>query len=481
MNWAHFIFETIIYVNAVLAFITVFREPRDISATWAWLLVLVFLPIIGFVAYAFVGRRLPKNRLFQIQEQEQLQLDEQLALQRAELSSERNDADDVTATALGTVNLFIESDQAFLTRNNRVHIISDGKVLFHQMFEDIERAKQSIHIEFYTIYNDDIGNELLRLLIRKAEAGVAVRVLYDSWGSMGVRPKFYDPLRAAGGEAYPFLQTRSALVDFRLNFRDHRKIVVIDGAIGYTGGFNVGDQYLGRKEKFGYWRDTHLRIVGAGVYGLQSRFIRDWNSTSRTKPLNVTNDFFHITKVKGETNMQIVSSGPDSDKEQIKMGYLRLINSARKRLWIQSPYLIPDDSVLDALRVAAGSGVDVRIMIPSKPDHAFVYRATEYYAKQLSRNGVKIFKYRNGFIHSKTMVVDDGVASVGSANLDFRSFKLNFEVNAFLYDPKVTAELAKLFEADMRVSELTTYETFAQQSYWRKFKQTFSRLLSPIL
>ncbi len=298
---------------------------------------------------------------------------------------------------------------------------------------------------------------------------------------MGVRPKFYDPLRAAGGEAYPFLQTRSALVDFRLNFRDHRKIVVIDGAIGYTGGFNVGDQYLGRKEKFGYWRDTHLRIVGAGVYGLQSRFIRDWNATSRTKPLNVTNDFFHITKVKGETNMQIVSSGPDSDKEQIKMGYLRLINSARKRLWIQSPYLIPDDSVLDALRVAAGSGVDVRIMIPSKPDHAFVYRATEYYAKQLSRNGVKIFKYRNGFIHSKTMVVDDGVASVGSANLDFRSFKLNFEVNAFLYDPKVTAELAKLFEADMHVSELTTYETFAQQSYWRKFKQIFSRLLSPIL
>ncbi|MGV0168351.1 cardiolipin synthase [Furfurilactobacillus sp. WILCCON 0119] len=481
MNWAHIIFEVVIYVNAVLAFITVFREPRDIAATWAWLLVLVFLPVIGFIAYAFVGRRLPKNRLFQIQEQEQLQLDERLALQRAELSSERNEADGVTAQALGTVNLFIESDQAFLTRNNRVHVIKDGKALFHELFEDIERAKQSIHIEFYTIYADDIGHDLLNLLIKKANEGVVVRVLYDSWGSMGVRPKFYDPLRAAGGEAYPFLQTRSAWADFRLNFRDHRKIVVIDGTIGYTGGFNIGDQYLGRKEKFGYWRDTHLRIVGAGIYGLQSRFIRDWNATSKVNPLTVTNDLFRVTKVKGNTNMQIVSSGPDSDKEQIKMGYLRLINSAQKRLWIQSPYLIPDDSVLDALRVAAGSGVDVRIMIPSMPDHAFVYRATEYYAKQLAREGVKIFKYRNGFIHSKTMVVDDGVASVGSANLDFRSFKLNFELNAFIYDPDITAQLATLFEADSQVSELTTYTDFVSQSWWRKFKQTFSRLLSPIL
>ncbi|GKT03809.1 cardiolipin synthase [Furfurilactobacillus entadae] len=481
MNWAHIIFEVVIYVNAVLAFITVFREPRDIAATWAWLLVLVFLPVIGFIAYAFVGRRLPKNRLFQIQEQEQLQLDERLALQRAELSSERNEADGVTAQALGTVNLFIESDQAFLTRNNRVHVIKDGKALFHELFEDIERAKQSIHIEFYTIYADDIGHDLLNLLIKKANEGVVVRVLYDSWGSMGVRPKFYDPLRAAGGEAYPFLQTRSAWADFRLNFRDHRKIVVIDGTIGYTGGFNIGDQYLGRKEKFGYWRDTHLRIVGAGIYGLQSRFIRDWNATSKVNPLTVTNDLFRVTKVKGNTNMQIVSSGPDSDKEQIKMGYLRLINSAQKRLWIQSPYLIPDDSVLDALRVAAGSGVDVRIMIPSMPDHAFVYRATEYYAKQLAREGVKIFKYRNGFVHSKTMVVDDGVASVGSANLDFRSFKLNFELNAFIYDPDITAQLATLFEADSQVSELTTYTDFVSQSWWRKFKQTFSRLLSPIL
>lgn len=481
MDWVHLILQIIIYVNAVLAFITVFREPRDIAATWAWLLVLVFLPVIGFVAYAFVGRRLPKNRLFQIREQEQLQLDERLALQRDELSSERNEADSVTATALGTVNLFIESDQAFLTRNNRIHIISDGKDLFHDLFEDIERAKKSIHIEFYTIYDDKIGNELLQLLIRKAQSGVAVRVLYDSWGSMGVRPKFYDPLRAVGGEAYPFLQTHSAWADFRLNFRDHRKIVVIDGTIGYTGGFNIGDQYLGRKAKFGYWRDTHLRIVGAGVYGLQSRFIRDWNATSRLNPLAVTEDFFKVTKVKGETNMQIVSSGPDSDKQQIKMGYLRLINSAQKRLWIQSPYLIPDDSVLDALRVAAGSGVDVRIMIPDKPDHPFVYRATEYYAKQLANEGVKIFKYQNGFLHSKTMVVDDGVASVGSANLDFRSFKLNFEVNAFLYDPLITTELAKLFEADMHDSRLVTYADFNRQSHWTRFKQTFSRLLSPIL
>lgn len=318
---------------------------------------------------------------------------------------------------------------------------------------------------------------------QKAAAGVEVRVLYDSWGSMGVKKSFYDNLRKNGGFASPFLMTHSNFLDFRLNYRDHRKIVVIDGQIGYVGGFNVGDQYLGRLKKFGPWRDTHLRIQGGGVYSLQQCFLRDWNASVKpAERLTHFKDYFPSAALnKGKTAMQIVSSGPDAPLQAIKLGYLRLINAAQDHIWIQTPYLIPDDSVIDALRIAAHSGVDVRIMIPSMPDHAFVYRATQYYARALANEGVTIYSYQVGFLHAKTMTIDGKMAAVGSANLDFRSFQLNFEINAFLYDRQLVDELEQIFINDVRDSRVITPEMFDAQPLGLRFKQTFSRLLSPIL
>lgn len=478
------IFEIVVVINAALAFVTVFREKRDIAATWAWMLVLVLLPVVGFIAYAFIGRKLPKGRMFRLQHQVAVQLNERLTQQREQLGTEIMPADKISHSVINMVNMFMETDQAFLARQNRVKIFTDGHELFHTMLEDIERAHSSIHIEFYTFYNDKIGNEILNILVKKAAAGVEVRVIYDPWGSMGTWKRFFKPLMDVGGHVEPFLGTRSAVIDFRLNFRDHRKIVTIDGQVGYVGGFNIGDQYLGRKEKFGYWRDTHLRIVGSGVFSLQARFMLDWNATDKDHPFNdrkIDTRYFPLSKVKGNTSLQIVSSGPDSDLQQIKMGYMRLIQTAEKSLWIQTPYLIPDDSVLDSLRIAAMAGIDVRIMIPDKPDHAFVYRATQYYARQLADDGVKIYYYHNGFIHAKTIVVDGRIASVGSANMDYRSFKLNFEINAFIYDEGIACQLENIFEKDMQHSELITPEMFDQQSLYLKFKQTASRLLSPIL
>ncbi|MDT7013429.1 cardiolipin synthase [Levilactobacillus namurensis] len=483
MTWS-MVIEIIVIINAVLAFLTVFREKRDIAATWAWMLVLVLVPIVGFIAYAFIGRKLPKDRMFRLKHQVAVQLDERLSQQREQIGTQIMPADKISHSVINMVNMFMSTDSAFLARQNRVRVITDGHELFHAMLEDIEGAASSIHIEFYTFYNDRIGNEVLDLLVKKAQEGVEVWVIYDPWGSMGTWKRFFKPLMAAGGHVEPFLGTRSAVIDFRLNFRDHRKIVTVDGRIGYVGGFNIGDQYLGRKEKFGYWRDTHLRIVGSGVFALQARFMLDWNATDKDHPFDdsvIDHRYFPLTKVKGETSLQIVSSGPDSDLQQIKMGYMRLIQTAEKRLWIQTPYLIPDDSVLDSLRIAAMAGIDVRIMIPDKPDHAFVYRATQYYARQLAEDGVKIYYYHNGFIHAKTMVVDGKIASVGSANMDYRSFKLNFEINAFIYDSAIATQLEDIFEADMRHSELITTEKFNQQSLYLKFKQTASRLLSPIL
>ncbi|MDH5105657.1 cardiolipin synthase [Lentilactobacillus diolivorans] len=484
IDWSS-IFNIIVVVNTIFAIITVFREKRDIAAIWAWLLVLVFLPVAGFIAYAFLGRKLPKNRLFKLHKHVQMQLDERLKEQRAQLGhSDKTPADEVVRRSRNAVDMFMTTDSAFLSRQNKVRILTNGNDLFHRVIEDIEAAQKSIHIEFYTFYNDRIGNEILDLLVKKAQQGVEVRVIYDSWGSMGTTRKFFQPLLDAGGRAFPFLNTRSVLLDFRINFRDHRKIIVIDGKIGYTGGFNIGDQYLGRKKKFGNWRDTHIRIIGSGVFGLQARFILDWNATSPRDQIDedeVEAKYFPVTTTKGTVNMQIVSSGPDSDLQQIKMGYIKLITMATKYCWIQSPYLIPDDSVMDALRIAAMSGVDVRIMVPNMPDHPFVYRATQYYARQLSEQGVKIYYYNNGFIHAKTMVIDDEISSVGSANLDYRSFKLNFEINAFIYDQKFSQDMRQIFINDMTVSNLQTAEMFEKQSLWLKFKQTFSRLLSPIL
>ncbi len=486
LTWAivRWVLLTIIVLNEIAAIYTVFREERAIAATWAWLLVLTLIPVIGFIIYAFLGRKLPHRRLNLMKSQTQLKLREAIERQKRQFISMPKPRHQVIQIYRRTIMLFQDLDDSFLSRHNHVDIYTDGNTLFRKMFDEIAAATQSIHIEFYTIYNDQIGNQLRTLLERKASEGVEVRVLYDSWGSMGVRSSFYDGLREQGGYATQFLLTHNNFFDFRLNYRDHRKIVVIDGKVGYVGGFNVGDQYLGRVKKFGNWRDTHLRIIGGGVYGLQRRFIGDWNASvnkPEEKLAHYRNYFPEIEVRHGTTALQVVSSGPEASLEKIKLGYLRLINAAQDHIWIQTPYLIPDDSVFDALRVAVHSGIDVRIMIPCKPDHPFVYRATQYYARALANEGVTIYAYQDGFLHAKAMMIDGRMASVGSANMDFRSFKLNFEINTFIYDRKTTDRLEWIFMNDVRVSRVMTKERFDHQSRWLHFKQRFSRLLSPIL
>ena len=479
IRWALLV---IVIINEVAALVTVFREKRDIAATWAWLMVLM-IPVIGFIIYAFLGRKLPQKCLERISSPTAQHLYDAFEEQRTAFVEMPRPEDSLVQTYRRTIMLFQSIDESFLSEDNQVEIFTTGITFFNRLLTDIEQAKQSIHIEFYTVYNDQIGNRLRTLLEQKAAAGVEVRVLYDSWGSMGVKKSFYDNLRKNGGFASPFLMTHSNFLDFRLNYRDHRKIVVIDGQIGYVGGFNVGDQYLGRLKKFGPWRDTHLRIQGGGVYSLQQCFLRDWNASVKpAERLTHFKDYFPSAALnKGKTAMQIVSSGPDAPLQAIKLGYLRLINAAQDHIWIQTPYLIPDDSVIDALRIAAHSGVDVRIMIPSMPDHAFVYRATQYYARALANEGVTIYSYQVGFLHAKTMTIDGKMAAVGSANLDFRSFQLNFEINAFLYDRQLVDELEQIFINDVRDSRVITPEMFDAQPLGLRFKQTFSRLLSPIL
>lgn len=302
------------------------------------------------------------------------------------------------------------------------------------------------------------------------------------WVAEQQKKAFWNDLKHNGVKVWPFFPSKLPLINFRLNYRNHRKLAIIDGEVGYIGGFNVGDEYLGLDKSFGYWRDTHLRVRGKAVFAMQTRYIMDWNSaSSASQKLDYHTRYFPSFHGKGHSSMQIVSSGPDSEWQQIKNGYIKMINSAKKSIYLQSPYIIPDASLLEALKIASLSGVDVRLMIPNKPDHAFVYRATMSYCGELIESGVKVYIYDNGFIHAKTMVVDGEIASVGTANMDFRSFRLNFEVNAFMYEKKIAQKLEDLFLQDILKSYQLTAELYAERSFWIKVKEAVSRLLSPIL
>lgn len=483
--------EVLWIINVIFAVWTVFRSRRSVVSTWAWMLVLTILPGIGFILYLFFGRQLSQDEIFAIQEEQKETRNRYLNQQKKMLEEyDLLPRKERVPRARMLTELNLNNDDAILTFANHVKVYIDGPELFDQMIEDIKNAKKSVSLEFYTFYADKLGHRVLAALEQAAKNGAKVRVVYDTSGSRGTKPAFFDHLRELGGQVQPFISTSKKywFTTPRLNYHLHRKLVVVDHKIGYIGGFNIGDQYVNQSKKFGHWRDTHLRVVGQSPILMEVRFAMDWNtSTRRTNlpkfELSELRDFTIDRKDFDKDDnvaMQIVSSGPDNQRYGIRRGYEGIIAGAKEYVYIQTPYLIPEDSILESLIIAAKSGVDVRIMIPCMPDHPFVYRATEYYAKYLVAHGVKVYKYDDGFIHAKTMVSGSNISSVGSANQDFRSYTLNFEVNSFNYNPALTKELKEIFEKDLEQCTLLTNEYFAKQSSWLKFKQYFSRLLSPI-
>jgi cardiolipin synthase len=351
---------------------------------------------------------------------------------------------------------------------------------FEALLAAIREAVDHIHLEYYIIRADRLGQRLMDALVERAKAGVTVRLLYDTVGCAWTPRSFFRQLEDAGGEVAAFFPSRIPYVNFRMNNRNHRKVVIIDGKIAFIGGFNIGDEYLGEVERFGYWRDTHLRIEGSAVLELQAIFLIDWNSAS-TRPFEPDERYFALRRHSGSVGMQVVSSGPDSDWEQIRNTYIRMIYAAKRTVYIQTPYFIPDESLLTALKTAVLSGVDVHVMLPEKPDHRWVFWASRFYLGELLRIGVKCYLYRNGFLHAKTVVVDRAIASVGTANIDIRSFKLNFEVNAILYDQGIAGELARAFERDLAVCDVMTWDKYRRRSRMTKIAESCARLLSPIL
>ncbi|MBQ0140778.1 MAG: cardiolipin synthase [Kurthia sp.] len=481
------IFSTIVsislFFNVILAIAIIFLERREPTATWAWLLVLFFIPIVGFILYLLFGRQMTKRHLFRWEGRKKIGIDSLVDYQIESIKegSFEYKLEKTPTIYKELIYMQLLSNHAVLTQDNQVQVFDDGQEKFDELLHDISLAKDHIHIQYYIFKLDRLGTRILDALIVKAKQGVKVRLLYDEMGSRGVHKRDFKELIKLGGEVEIFFPNILPLINPRLNYRNHRKLVIIDGRIGYIGGFNVGDEYLGLKKKFGYWRDTHLRIEGSSVHPLQTRFLLDWNQASDRQDLRYADQFFPTFSRKGDTAIQIISSGPDSQWESIKNGYIKLINMAKKYIYIQTPYFIPDDAFMNAVRIACLSGIDVRIMIPNKPDHPFVYWATYYHVGQLLDAGAKIYIYENGFLHAKMLVIDDEAVSVGTANIDSRSFKLNFEVNAFIYDEKVSQQLAELFERDMLYCSELTKEKYSNRSAKIKIKESISRLLSPIL
>lgn len=470
------------FLNILFALTVIFLERKKPSSTWAWLLVLFFLPFVGFFLYLLLGRQLRKKHLFRWDGRKDIGIEQLISYQ---IEAIENNELELRYEHIKNYNHLIymnlKTNNAVLTQDNAVEIFDDGNEKFEALLHDINQAKHHIHIQYYIFKLDNLGQRIMNELLKKAKQGVKVRVLFDEMGSRGVRKRHFKELIEAGGEVEVFFPSILPLINPRLNFRNHRKIVVIDGRIGYIGGFNVGDEYLGLSDRFGYWRDTHLRIEGSAVHPLQTRFILDWNQASAKNDINYSERHFPIIPQKGTAALQIISSGPDTEWEVIKNNYLHLIANAKKYVYIQSPYFIPDESFFDAIRIATLTGIDVRIMIPNKPDHMFVYWATYSYVGPLVEAGAKVYHYEKGFIHAKMIVVDDEIASVGTANIDVRSFSLNFEVNALIYDRTLAHRLAEIFESDILDCSELTVELYKNRSNYTKFRESISRLLSPIL
>lgn len=476
------IFILFTILNLIVAFNIIFLKDRSTSSTWAWLFILFIAPVLGFFLYIFFGRGVSKNKLYKNYGQDIEQFEDIINEQRYQVKNKALQTDNETVKEhQDLVNMLLTRQPAFLTEDNAVEVFVDGHKLYDKMIEDIMSAKHHIHLEYYVFELDGLGHRIIDALEQKLEEGVEVLLLYDDIGSKKLSLRQFKRYRELGGQVESFFASKIPIINFRINNRNHRKIVVIDGQIGYIGGFNVGDEYLGLSKKFGYWRDTHVRIIGQAVDALQLRFMLDWNSQAKREHLKYKPEYFPVKGEVGDVSIQIASSGPDDTWHEIEFGYTKMINSAEKSIYMQSPYFIPDNSYINAIKMAANSGIDVHLMIPDMPDHPFVYWATYYHAAELLDAGVNIYTYNNGFIHSKTLVIDDQVASVGSANMDFRSFELNFEVNAFMYDPKIATELRKAFEHDMTLSTKLTKSRYEQRSFKIKMKEGFSKLITPIL
>lgn len=484
-EFLRFALQIFYFANIAIGFFVVFFEKRSPSVTWAWIVVIALVPYVGFFLYLILGFSGRKHRTFvkKCREGERI-LDE---IQKIYSPMPPEDAvkglwdtceDPKMERFFDLVKMNYTLGNHGLSTNNHLEIYNEGKAKYNSLLQDIKGAKRYVHMQYFILRNGELGRTILRALSVKAAEGVEVKIFVDGFGSIMLSSKFFKPLRDAGGDWAMFFGP----MQIRINYHNHRKLCVIDGEIGYVGGMNIGDEYVGKKKRFGFWRDTHVRITGDAVLDLEARFICDWNFCSKNK---ITDYARYLPKSIDQgapgVPMQVVSSGPDTRWPSIHYAYNRMVYDAAESVYIVTPYFVPDDSLLESLRTAALSGVDVKIIIPGIPDHFFVFWASLSYIGELLAAGAKCYKYTNGFIHAKVMIVDGVAASVGTANMDIRSLKLNCEVNTFIYDKTTAAALQTQFFQDLNHSEEITLQWYNARPRRVIVRESIARLLSPLM
>ncbi|MFJ8530783.1 cardiolipin synthase [Bacillus sp. NPDC094106] len=462
----------------------IFIENRSPQSTLAWFLVLALLPAIGVLLYLLFGRSRWRRTKHLHRAEEQRKLFRKILDGR---SIDLEIPSPLSERSAHLTKIIQKFGGGPVANETTTKLLTNGAETFTEIIQAIENATHHIHIQYYIYRSDEIGTKIRDALIKKAKSGVIVRFLYDGLGSNTLRNHFLQPMKEAGIEVIEFDPILSPWLLETVNYRNHRKIVIVDGTIGFTGGLNVGDEYLGRSKKFPIWRDSHLEIEGKALYKLQAIFLEDWLYAS--SDLNtyswdqfINKEYFPDQGVlQAEGAVQIVASGPSSDDTSIRNALLKVMGSAKKSIWIATPYFIPDQETLTLLRLSALSGVDVRILYPGKSDSVISDQASQSYFTPLLKAGASIYRYKDGFMHAKIVLVDDDVATIGTANMDIRSFALNYELIAILYESKTVLDIKSDFKQDFKDSIEIKWESFQKRSIQKRVLESFMRLISPLL
>ena len=470
---------TVVSVFSTLTVVSIgfmiFMENRHPSATMAWILLLALIPVVGLVFYWLFGQNYFKRRKYDKKAQRDIMAYESEALQRSapDLSSFKPDHRQI-------LQLSQRLARTPISFSTETKVLTNGEETFSALLPELRKARHHIHMEYYIYRSDEIGTEIKNILIQKAREGVSVRFIVDAVGSLQLPPSFLNEMQEAGVRTAVFGSPRTIFFTSRVNYRNHRKIVVIDGSVGFMGGLNIGDEYLSRNKTYGFWRDTHMLVKGEAVRTLQVIFMQDWQYV--TDEVMTEQEYYSPELLESQKGaVQIIASGPDNERRALKHIFFSMIVSAKKSVWLATPYFIPDDDILTALRVAALSGLDVRILFPAKPDKWLPFLASHSYFPTLLDAGVEIFEYERGFLHSKLLIVDGEIATIGTANMDMRSFHLNFEVNALLVETESVLQMVHDFERDLQFATLIDQDKFMNKPIIFRLLESGARLMSPLL
>ena len=474
-------FLSILYLVTILfiCLMIIFQNKAPVK-TLSWIMVVLLLPVVGIVLYIFLGEDYRKRKIFSRKGLRNLiRISDHATLQIESIDEILKSESQAVKAKEHLVRLMLNNDKAILTRYNRVDILLDGTQTFPAMLESIRSAKRYIHMQFYRFEFDELGREFLLALKEKAMSGVEVRIMFDDVGSWNFPYATIKEMKSCGVEIFPFLPVRFPFFTSKINYRNHRKIMVVDGDHGYIGGLNLARKYLFGLKELGRWRDTHLRISGEAVSALNSVFLTDWFFVTG---IILTNEpeYFTGARHAGNSLIQITSSGPDSDWASIMQVYFSAIATARESIFISTPYFSPDDSLRTALITSALSGVDVRLLVPERSDSIIATWNTRSYISELLEAGVKVYLYGKGFNHSKYMIVDNVFTAVGSANFDIRSFDLNFEVMALVYDEGFAGDMIKVFEKDIEGTRLVSPAGWEQRKRSWRYRESLARILGPL-